>query len=95
MSLRPERNQVKRNVRSPRNLNVSALKDQRCQTVSTGRCTISRVHQTRRTFSVLFGIFQQGDKGAGPGAPLGRVCLQGSAFVHTAVNISFKKVHIQ
>lgn len=46
MSPRPERDQVKRNVRSPRNLNVSAPKDQRCQTVSTGRCTISWVHQT-------------------------------------------------
>lgn len=49
----------------------------------------------RQTFSVLFGIFQQGDKGGGPGAHLGRVCLQVSASVHTAVNISFKKVHIQ
>lgn len=26
---------------------------------------------------------------------LGHVCLQGSASVHTAVSISFKKVHIQ
>ena len=45
----------------------------------------------RPTFSVLFGTFQQGGKGGGPGAHLGCVYLQGSAFVHTTVNISSKR----
>lgn len=54
--------------------------------------------KNRLTFSVLFGVgcpFQQGDKGGGPGAHLGCVCLQGCTFVHTTVNISSKRVHTQ